>query len=99
MINQVEFIEQTDGYYLLSGKLVFDTVGDLAQHILRGNDRIIIDCSNVSHMDSAGIALLVEWKRQAYRLGQDLLLKDLPQQAKAIIKATRLDTLLGLKDE
>lgn len=99
-MNQVGFLEKEQGYYLLSGQLVFDTVGDLANLVLSSpssaTHAIVVDCSQVSHMDSAGIALLVEWKRQAARFGHDLLLKDLPRQAEAIVKATRLDAILKI---
>jgi phospholipid transport system transporter-binding protein len=55
-----------------------------------------IDLAGVSRSDSAGIALLVEWLRQARAQGQDLQFVNVPPQMLAIIKVTDLDTLLPM---
>jgi len=108
-VNQVELKKQTAHYFLLKGRLVFDTVDKLVQtSLVQPNTAanhtsqpakeaiaVTLDCHQLSHMDSAGIALLLEWKRQLAGQGQCLILKNLPQQAQAIIHATRLDYLLN----
>ena len=53
----------------VSGMLVFSSVADLLE---KGNeclkqhqsDSLVIDCNAMDRIDSAGIALLLEWRRQ-----------------------------------
>lgn len=134
-MNQVELKKQSAHYFLLKGRLVFDTVETLVQtnfvssksqhqrtkqkdskqssdnkignktdnktkavqadQAMKKMAGVTLDCHQLSHMDSAGIALLLEWKRQLEQQGYCLILKNLPQQAQAIIHATRLDYLLN----
>lgn len=103
MNNKNIHLEKTEeGIFTLSGQLIFNTVstllnkslllmGDIAQE-----QPIVVDCSSLSHMDSAGIALLLDWKREASLLGKGIEFRQLPQQAKAIIHAARLSSILAI---
>ncbi len=92
---------EKDAYYALSGQLGFNTIATLLacsdclfKHSSQGQV-IIVDCSKLSHIDSAGIALFLEWKRKAQKAKQNIQFKNLPKQAKAIIKAAHLGNILG----
>ncbi len=55
-----------------------------------------IDLAGVTHSDSAGVALLVEWLRLARQSGQTVRFVNIPPQMLAIIRVTGLDGLLPL---
>ncbi len=88
-----------DGRFALQGELNLATVGAL----LKESGRLFqhqppgwIDLAGVSHCDSAGVALLVEWLRRARGAGRDLRFANPTSQMLEIIKVTNLDTLLLL---
>ena len=43
---------------------------------------LTLDLSAVTHMDSAGLALLLQWKRMAHAAGQAVQFSSLPEQAR-----------------
>lgn len=89
----------TDRGFSLSGDLVFLTVQPLLEQSLallegfQGQD-VVIDCAATGKMDSAGIALLMEWKRWCYRHKKTCHFQNLPDQARSLIEATGVDSIL-----
>ena len=87
----------------ITGKLVFATVSEI---IKQGNqfieqtiqtnqkDFFEIDCVHIERIDSAGIATLIDWRRQCTAAQIDVRFINLPEQAKSLIKAYRLDPFL-----
>ncbi|HET9576626.1 MAG TPA: STAS domain-containing protein [Usitatibacter sp.] len=49
-------------------------------------DRLTIDFSAINGVDSSAVALLLEWRRQAQRLGKTLTFVNLPQNLLALAK-------------
>ena len=101
--NKGIYLEKTEeGIFTVSGQLIFNTVSKLLNKIqflideTTQDQLIIIDCSSLSRMDSAGIALLLDWKREASLVGKNIEFRKLPQQAKAIIRAARLSRILAI---
>ena len=96
-------IERRDARtYCVRGPMTFDSVTDLwseSRGLFSTGDRLQIDLSEVSHTDSAGLALLVEWLREATRLGGNLSFSNLPMQLLAIAGASNLEGLIGEKQE
>ena len=91
--------ERGDGRFALQGELNLATVGALLKEsgrLFQRQPPSWIDLAGVSHCDSAGVALLVEWLRQARTDGRDLRFVNPPPQMLAIIKVTDLDPLLPL---
>lgn len=87
------------GRYRVHGALTFATV----RQTLRGgeqhfdaNDRLEVDLSGVSSADSAGLALLVEWYRQAARAKKSIRFVNVPAQLRALAKISDVDRLLAL---
>jgi phospholipid transport system transporter-binding protein len=68
----------------LDGALSFETLPDVlrasAEYAARGDlpDRLTIDFAGVDAVDSSAVALLLEWRRQALRLGKKLEFVNLP---------------------
>ena len=68
-----------------------------ARQQLAGSGPLTVDLAQVERADSAGVALLVEWLRQARAQGRELRLVHLPQQMRSIIRVAGLERLLPLE--
>jgi len=97
------FTIQYDGdsqCYLISGELTLET----AKAVLAETEsqfgkpaQLDIDLAQVTRADSAGLALLITWMRQAKQSDRKISFAHLPVQMLAIAKASGLDTILPLK--
>ena len=87
-----------DEVLALDGALSFETLPDVlkgsAEYAARTDlpDRLTIDFAGVDAVDSSAVALLLEWRRQAQRLGKTLDFVNLPANLLA------LATLYGVED-
>jgi anti-anti-sigma factor len=87
----------------LSGRLDMNTSPDLRKTALalytRRNCRsLIIDFANVSHIDTAGLATLLEIQLTARERCAHLTLSALNENARYLIEVNRLTGLLGIVD-
>ncbi len=87
------------GRYKLSGPLTFVTVPDLlkAADFFSQPSQITIDLADVTHGDSASVALLVEWLREASKTHVDLHFINIPKQIHAILRVSGLEGLAGIE--
>lgn len=53
-----------------------------------------LDLSGVDDVDSAAVSLLLEWLRQAARLGRQLRIRNLPENLQCLVKVYGLEELL-----
>lgn len=58
----------------------------------------LIDLAEVEQVDSAGVALLVEWLRMAKSQQASLCFRNIPVQMQAIIEVSDLDQRLPLEN-
>jgi phospholipid transport system transporter-binding protein len=90
----INLIKNQSGYQL-QGRLVYDSVHKLiakgAKAIASTSNRVEIDCEQLSRIDSAGIALFINWQRYCEQNNQTFHLTHLPSQAISLIKANKLD--------
>lgn len=88
-----------DGRLMLEGELSFETVvrllGEMRRQLDQGTE-IQVDLQGVSRADSAGLALLVEWMRNAKALGKSIQYLNIPQQMLDIARVSGLDQVLPL---
>ena len=85
----------------LKGSLVFSTVSNL---LSEGNQQlkqhqaesIQIDLSDVERVDSAGIALLLEWKRLCDKQDKTYKIVGAQSQIASLITTNKMQGLLGL---
>ena len=83
--------------YELLGSLNFETVSSLRLEGLRlldGQGEVVFDLGAVERSDSAGVALLLEWVREAQRRGAGIRFQNMPPQMLAIARTSGLDKLL-----
>lgn len=91
---------QRDGDTLcVQGELDFDSVAGLWEitgSLFRDEPIHRVDLSGVQRSNSAGVALLVEWLRQARHRQWPLTFVNIPFQMRAIIEVAALETVLPL---
>ncbi len=83
--------------YLVSGALLFQTAAEarkLGLGLLAEHEQVIFDLRDVVRADSAGLALLIEWVREAGRRGVALHFENIPRQLQAIARASQVDQFL-----
>lgn len=90
--------KQSPGRYVLNGELGFSTVTDLlvqSRSLFASDADIQLDLSGVTHADSAGLSLLVEWLRQAKLQGHTLQYLSLPAQLQALAGISEVEGLFS----
>ena len=83
----------------ISGELGAQSVPGLlrdTQGWFDGGSRIDVELANVTRADSAGVALLLDWWRQAQVHNTQIHYKNAPQQMLAIIDFCALEDVLPL---
>jgi phospholipid transport system transporter-binding protein len=80
------------------GALDFATVGALldsgAEALRQSTAETVIDLKSVSHSDSAGLALLIEWMSLARAAGKTLRYTNMPSQVQQLARLSEVEDLL-----
>lgn len=93
---------QADGVLKVSGELTFSSVSALLTEstgYFESQDELRVDLGTVSHSDTAGVALLVEWMRMAKQREAQLSFSNIPEQMWAIIEVSDLGQRLPLSKQ
>ena len=88
------------GRILVAEPLTFETArrvceAGLACFARDGSSLIVVDCAGVSQADSAGLAVVIEWRRWAHKHGRHLKFENLPAQITAIARLSEVSELLA----
>lgn len=86
-----------DGRFALSGEIGFGNAATLLAEGLRsfgGEGPVEVDLSGVTHADSAGVALLIEWVAALRDAGRELRFGAIPGQVLAIARLGGVDGFL-----
>jgi phospholipid transport system transporter-binding protein len=91
-----------DGRLEIHGELSFSSVPALwnecrAQYT--SGDAVDVDLGQIQRSDSAGLALLTEWLREAQRKGVSLRFFNIPDQMLDMARASGLDQILPLHSD
>lgn len=90
-------IELGEGRYSLSGTLDFESVPDLLEQSERwfdGNESLTIDLSGVDSANSAGMAVLIEWKSVASRKNRPINFQNIPTTIEHLAEVCKVSDLL-----
>lgn len=91
------FSEGGNGQYQVKGLMTFATVPDLLGHsetwLAKNDGGITIDLGQVDKADSAGLALMVEWKHLASVAQRPLKFVNIPDQLTQLIRISGLQKL------
>lgn len=85
------------GLFAVTGPVTFATAGallDAGRGQFEGQSTIAVNLKGVSRVDSAGLALLLEWLRQARAGRRAMTFTDLPDKLLAIARLSGVDGLL-----
>jgi phospholipid transport system transporter-binding protein len=80
--------------------MTFETVVSLLQQsaeTLAAADAAEIDLAQVTEADSAGLALLIEWKRLARQKNGTITFRNVPRQLVALASISEVNKLLGVE--
>ena len=86
------------GGYRLIGELTYSTVPAVFQQGIEFADETGMDLGGVKRIDSAGLALLVEWTCEARRQGKTLVLEQMPESLRSLIEVSGLGEVLATRD-
>ena len=89
------------GHYILKGQLSFQSVPGLwsankSTLFVDESTNLGIDLSQLERSDSSGLAMLVEWYREAEQQGKSIVFFNLPEQMYDIACLSGLDEILPL---
>ena len=96
-VSEVSIQPAGPGRYVVAGPLQFNTVARASKLIaepLAREASLVLDLHAVTRADSAGLALLVEWLREATRRQVEVRFENIPPQLKAIARISRLERIL-----
>lgn len=100
--NTPAIIKTESGCYRVLGCLTSDTVPQYVEIASRVFEKNVpaqsIDLAGISKSDSSGVALLVEWMRQAHQINTKIHFINMPENMRAIVKVTGLLGILPLSD-
>ena len=82
-----------DGYHLI-GDLTYETVPAAYEQEIEFTEQTRLDLSDVARIDSAGLALLVEWTCVARRQNKKLVLERIPESLRSLIEVSGLREVL-----
>jgi phospholipid transport system transporter-binding protein len=88
------------GHVTVSSALTFQTARRVCEagvecFVRDGSPTIEVDCSAVPNADSAGLAVLIEWRRWAHQQGRHLKFLNLPEQISAIARLSEVSEVLA----
>jgi phospholipid transport system transporter-binding protein len=90
---------QPDGSVQVTGPLTFQSVPqclELSQPLFAGDGTPLkFDLQGVTLADSAGLALLMEWREMARATGRALTFVNLPEQMRHLIDVSGLSEVFG----
>lgn len=87
------------GRYQLHGELSFASAEWALKQtaaVFAEQSELVFDLAGIAKADSAGLALLLEWRRQAAVFGTDLRYANLPRQLLALARVAGVDEILLL---
>lgn len=88
-----------DSGYELHGSLTYDTVPELFRlGELQLADSTSLNLEFVERIDSAGVALLIEWSCAAKRNSKTLTLKNIPGSLTSLIDVSDLEDILSVSE-
>ena len=86
-----------EGRFAISGDLTFGTVAQLldsGQKQFSEHSRIIVDLSEVTNADSAGLALLMEWVGWANHSVREIRYENVPERLVSIASISEVEGML-----
>jgi phospholipid transport system transporter-binding protein len=93
----VEFESRGDGQFALRGELSFQTAIaalDASKGLFSPHRELDIDLAGVGRVDSAGLALLLEWVSWARSQSRTVRFRNIPQQILSMAQMSEVESML-----
>jgi len=85
----------------MQGRVTIDTAGKmrllLAEAIRSQGGRVVIDISQITYMDTSGLATLSEALRIAHQKGKRFVLRGIQEQPRRLFEVTELDHVFEIE--
>lgn len=101
-----DIVKLSDSTFSLEGCLGFATIEKIRKKAKQffqtdkfSQQKIQFDCSKLQHCDSAGIALIIEWKKSSLRKGIKMGFINMTTQMKNLMKLMELSTIFSVASE
>jgi len=94
---RARFVHEGAGRFRLEGEVAFGTVMHLlheSRHQFEHEQRVRLDFAGVERINSAGLALVIEWMREAQRDGWTLEINNPPQELLAVARICDVEDIL-----
>lgn len=101
-MNSLNIVDEGGGRFIVDGDLTFQTIDKKTASgfgFLQNAKQITMDLGGVGNADSAGLALMLEWIKQAHQKEVQLHFKNIPEQLLNIAKLSGLSNLSYFKPE
>jgi len=88
--------EYTDGVYKINGDLTFERASEVFKAIDFSNieeNHIEVDLGGLEQSDSAALAVMLEWMRQAESRGKQIQFSKIPAQLEKLIEMADLQKI------
>ena len=96
-MSSFRFNELAEGRFELVGDMSFDTASEIlkiSESAFNQQQTVELDLSQVKRADSAGLALLLEWKAQANQRASKISFVEIPESLLAIARTTEVSHLI-----
>jgi phospholipid transport system transporter-binding protein len=96
-MTEFELQDRGEGRFSLSGDMSFETAHQIlkvSEPQLRQHASLEIDLSGVEKADSAGLALMLEWKAQAGQRGAEVRFIEVPASLLSIARTSEVEDLI-----
>ncbi|VAW72395.1 hypothetical protein MNBD_GAMMA12-1771 [hydrothermal vent metagenome] len=100
-MSKVEIQKSSSGKIEIRGELSYDNVMTLAHDasgVFACEQDLCIDLGGITHTDSSGIALLVEWLSDARHHNQEINFINVPEQVMDVARVSHLDRVLPMSE-
>ena len=85
----------------MQGRVTIDNAGEmrlqLAEAIRSQGGRVVVDISQITYMDTSGLATLLEALRIAHQKGKRLVLQGIQEQPRFLFEVTELDHVFEIE--
>ena len=96
-MNRAKIVNRDGGGFSVTGPVVMNNAGELletSRKLFNNNSSMIVDLAGVTVVDSAALALLIEWLRIARRDNCRIRVNGIPEKLMAIAKLTGVDDIV-----
>jgi len=100
-VSAAELHAQGNGRFRVTGPVVFTTAGELLEttrSLFTGSTSVHVDLDGVTDVDSAALALLIEWLKQARQQQYRLHIEHIPDKLMAIARLTGVEDIIATTD-